>query len=130
TVEAQAARVLGDSSSVLKDALKDWREKQTDQAIKDALEGIEVKDTDAREEVQAKVANALDGKTPIDSFDSIVNTTATQRVEKQAGNFKAVKADFEKTGFDLFPKDNKFRWGKGWCNGLCKHLAGMLFSVG
>ena len=33
-VEAQAARVLGDSSSVLKDALKDWREKQTDPDIK------------------------------------------------------------------------------------------------
>jgi hypothetical protein len=130
TVEAQAARVLGDSSSVLKDALTDWREKQTDQAIKDALKGIEVKDTDAREEVQAKVAKALEGKTPIDSFDSIVNTTATQRLEKQAGNFKAVKADFEKTGFDLFPTDNKFRWGKAWCDRLCEHLAGLLFSVG
>jgi hypothetical protein len=60
-VEALAARVLGDSSSVLKDALKDWSEKQTDPAIKSALAGIEVKDTDTREEVQARVVKALSG---------------------------------------------------------------------
>jgi dUTPase len=128
-VEAQAARVLGDSSSVLKDALKDWSEKQTDPAVKSALAGIEVNDTDTREEVQAKVIKALNGETPIDSFDSIVNAAATRRVEKQAANFKTVKADLDKTGFDVFPQ-TEWRWEKGWWNGCRQHFWGILFSVG
>jgi hypothetical protein len=128
-VEAQAARVLGDSSSVLKDALKDWSEKQTDPDIKSKLDGIEVKDTDTREEVQAKVIKALNGETPIDSFDSIVNAAASRRVEKQAANFKTVKADLDKAGFDVFPQ-TEWRWEKGWWNGCRQHFWGILFSVG
>ena len=129
-VEAQATRVLGDSNSVLKDALKDWSEKQTDPAIKSALTGVRFEDTATREEVRDKVAMALNGKKPIDSFDSMVNATATKRLKEQAGNFDTVKADFEKTGFELFPKDNQYRWGKAWCVGFGEHVAGMLFSVG
>lgn len=129
-VEAQAARVLGDSNSVLKDALKAWSVKQTDPAIANLLAGIEVKDTDTRESVRDKVATALNGKKPIDSFDAMVNATATKRLKEQAGNFNTVKADFEKTGFDLFPRDSRFRWGVAWCDGFNEHLAGMLFSVG
>jgi hypothetical protein len=128
-VEAQAARVLGDSSSVLKDALKDWTEKQTDPDIKSKLDRIEVKDTDTREEVQAKVIKALNGETPIDSFDSIVNAAASRRVEKQAANFKTVKADLDKAGFDVFPQ-TEWRWEKGWWNGCRQHFWGILFSVG
>ena len=128
-VEAQAARVLGDSSSVLKDALKDWSEKQTDPDIKSKLDGIEVNDTDTRGEVQAKVDEALNGETPIDSFDSIVNAAASRRVEKQAANFKTVKADLDKAGFDVFPQ-TEWRWEKGWWNGCRQHFWGILFSVG
>ncbi len=128
-VEAQAARVLGDSSSVLKDALKGWREKQTDPDIKSKLDGIEVNDTDTRGEVQAKVDEALNGETPIDSFDSIVNAAASRRVEKQAANFKTVKADLDKAGFDVFPQ-TEWRWEKGWWNGCRQHFWGILFSVG
>ena len=129
-VQAQAARVLGDSNTVLKDALKAWSAKQTDPAIATLLANVEVKDTDTREAVQDKIAKDLGGKTPIDNFDAMVNATATQRLKEQAGNFSTVKADFEKTGFDLFPRDNHFRWGKTWCDGFNEHLAGMLFSVG
>jgi hypothetical protein len=132
-VQAQAARVLGDSNTVLKDALKAWSAKQTDPAITALLANlanVEVKDTDTREAVQDKVTKALGGKTPIDSFDAMVNATATQRLKEQAGNFSTVKADFEKSGFDLFPKDSRFRWGKTWSKGFNEHLAGMLFSVG
>jgi len=129
-VQAQAARTLGDSNTVLKDALKAWSVKQTDPAIVTLLANVEVKDIDTREAVRDKVAKALGGKTPIDNFDAMVNATATQRLKEQAGNFSTVKADFEKTGFDLFPKDNQFRWGKSWCDGFNEHLAGMLFSVG
>jgi hypothetical protein len=128
-VEAQAARVLGDSSSVLKDALKDWSEKQTNPDIKSKLDDIEVKDNDTREEVQAKVIKALNGETPIDSFDSIVNAAASRRVEKQAANFKTVKADLDKAGFDVFPQ-TEWRWEKGWWNGCRQHFWGILFSVG
>lgn len=129
-VEAQATRILGDSNSVLKDTLNDWSEKQTDPAIKTALANVRVGDTATRDQVRDEVATALNGKKPIDSFDSMVNATATQRLEKEAGNFNTVRADFEKTGFDLFPKDNRFRWGKTWCAGFGEHLAGMLFTVG
>lgn len=129
-VEAQAAKTLGDSSVVLKDALKAWSAKQTDPAVKNALNGVTFEDTATREEVRDKVAAALNDKKTIDSFDSIVNATATQRLKEQAGNFNAVKADFEKSGFDLFPKDNQYRWGKTWCAGFREHLVGMLFSVG
>jgi hypothetical protein len=128
-VEAQAARILVDGS-VLKDALKAWREKQTDPAIANALAGIQVEDTDTREGVRSKVAKALTGKTPSDNFDAVVNATAKQRLKEQGDNFSAVKADFEKTGFDLFPRDGRFRWGNTWCNGFNEHFAGMLFSVG
>jgi hypothetical protein len=129
-VQAQAARILGDSNTVLKDALKAWSAKQTDPAIASLLAGVEVKDTDTRESVQANVTKVLGGKTTIDNFDAMVNATASKRLKEQAGDFKIVKADFEKTGFDLFPKDNQFRWGKTWCAGFRLHLAGMLFSVG
>jgi hypothetical protein len=130
-VEAQAAKVLGDSSTVLKDALKSWSEKETDPAIKSALADVAVKDTDTREEVRDKVAKALDGKTPKESFDSIVNDTATQRLEKQADNFRIVKADFDDSSFVLFPKDGCFwrgsRWKDGWKS---VHVVGVLFSIG
>jgi len=130
-VEAQAAKVFGDSSTVLKAALKSWSEKETDPKIKRALDGVAVKDTDTREEVRDNVAKALDGKTTKENFDSIVNDTATQRLEKQAYNFRIVKADFDDTSFVLFPKDGCFwrgtRWRTGWS---WPHITGVLFSVG
>lgn len=128
-VEAQAARILVDSS-VLKDALKAWKEKQTDPNIANVLAGVQVEDTDTREAVRTKVTKALTDKTPIGNFDAIVNATAKQRLKEQGDNFSAVKADFEKTGFDLVPRDSRFRWGNTWSNGFNEHLAGMLFSVG
>jgi hypothetical protein len=127
-VEAQAAKVLGDSSTVLRDALKSWNEKETDPAIKSAIDGIDVKETDTREEVRDKVIKALGGKTPKESFDSIVNDTAAQRLEKQAGNFRIVKADVDKTGFQLFPERALDRWEKGRWNWK-GHYWGMLFSA-
>lgn len=130
-VEAQAARVLGDSTRVLKDALKAWSVKQTDPAIKSALAGIEVKDTDTRESVRDKVTTVLDGKNPIDSFDATVNDTAIKRVKEQAGDFNVVKADFDKTGFQLFPNSDKGRWEEvGWVGGWKTHVIGILFSAG
>jgi hypothetical protein len=133
-VEAQAGKVLGDNSTVLKDALKKWSEKETDPAIKSAIGSLDVNATDTREEVRDKITKALAGKATANSFDSIVNDTVTQRLEKQAGNFSTVKADFEKTGFDLFPSNkanNNFtRWSDDWWSGCCQHLAGIAFSVG
>jgi hypothetical protein len=41
-----------------------------------------------------------------------------------------VKADFDNTGFDLFPKNNGTRWGNSWSDGCTQHLWGILFSVG
>jgi hypothetical protein len=129
-VEAQAARVLGGSNSVLTDALQDWRAKQTDPAIASLLDGIKVEDTDTRESVRKKVATVLGGKKPINDFDAMVNAAAIQRVKEQAGDFNTIKADFERTGFDLFPRENRFRWGKYWGEGWNGHRLGVLFSVG
>jgi len=130
TVEAQASRTLGESNSVLRTTLKEWSEKETDPAIKTALAGVEVKDTDTREAVRDKVAQALKDKKPANNFDSMVNATATDRIKTQGGDFKTVQADFEKTGFDLFPRNGRFRWGASWDQGFNDHLVGMLFSVG
>ena len=127
-VEAQAAKVLGDSSTVLREALKSWNEKETDPEVKSAIAGIDVKDTDTREEVRDKVIKALSGKTPKESFDSIVNDTAIQRLDKQAGNFRIVKADFDKTGFELLPTKALDRWEEGRWNWK-GHYWGMLFSA-
>ena len=129
-VQAQSAKVLGDSNTVLKDALKAWSEKQTDPALKTTLANIDIQATDSREEVQKKVVDLLKDKRPIDDFDSIVNETATKKLDNEARNFKEVKADFEKTGFELFPTNSHRRWGNTWRDGWNEHFVGMLFSVG
>ncbi len=133
-VEAQTANMLADSSAMLQKAVKSWGEKQTDPALRDALNKIDIQSTDTRDVVHGKVTSALKtdalkGKTPVDNFDSIVNDTVTKRLDKKAGDFSQVKADFEKTGFDLFPKTNRYRWGSHWSDGFGRHLTGMLFSV-
>jgi len=133
--QAQAAKALGDDNIVLKDALADWTDQQTDPALKEALAKVQadVKPTNTREEVRDKVTTALNGKTPAGSFDLSVNDTATQKLDNQARHFKEVKADFDKTGFQLFPDGSRCRWGNGgawhWWSGSKGHRCGILFSI-
>jgi hypothetical protein len=128
-VQAQAARVFGESNSVLTTALKNWSEKETDPAIRTTLAGIKIENIDTRETVRDKVRDALGGKTPDNSFDSMVNAVATKELKKQSDDFNVVKASLDKTGFDLFPK-GRGRWGKSWSDGWKHHVLGVLFSIG
>jgi hypothetical protein len=134
--ETQAANVLGDNNSVLKSALKDWSDKQTDSALKDVLAKIDIQPGDTREIVRKKVDAALKDKAqPVGTFDSSVKDVVTKKLDKKAGDFKEVKADLDKTGFQLFPDSKNGRWGRGqglwlaWWNGSRGHHWGILFSV-
>jgi hypothetical protein len=129
-VEAQAARVLIDTN-VLKDALNNWSEQEIDPDVKKALAGVEVKDTDTREHVQKKVADALGAltnKKPINNFDSMVSAAAKKRADELSGELGAVKNDLDKTAFQLFPAKALDRWESGRWNWK-GHYLGMLFSA-
>ena len=136
--ETQAANLLGDNNNVLKDALRDFTDKQTDTTVKDALVKVQtdIKPTDTREIVRKKVADALKNKAqPVSTFDASVKEAVTKKLDKKAGDFKEVKADLDKTGFQLFPDSKNGRWGRGqglwfeWWNGSRGHRWGILFSV-
>src|SRR5262249_50814729 len=64
------------------------------------------------------------------SFNDTVDRTVADALKKQASDYAAVKADFDNTGFDLFPKNNRGRWGNRWYDGWEGHIWGVLFSVG
>jgi hypothetical protein len=131
TVEAQATRLLGESNAVLKDALKDWSKKQTDPTIATSLRTIEVNDSDTRAAVRNKVTTALNGKTPVDTFDAVVDATVTERLKRQTDDYAVVKADFDNAGFALFPSTDHGRWGSGWgWSGSRGHRWGIIFSIG
>jgi hypothetical protein len=129
-VEAQAARVLV-GSDVLKDALKNWSDQETDPDIKKALAGIKVEGPDTREQVQKRVDDALSAltnKKPINNFDSMVTAAAKKRADELSGELGAVKDDLDKTAFQLFPKKALDRWESGRWNWK-GHYWGMLFSA-
>ena len=135
--ETQAANVLGDNNNVLKSALKGWSDKQTDSALKDELAKIDIQPADTREIVRKKVDDALKDKPqPVGSFDASVKDVVTKKLDKNSGDFKQVKADLDKTGFQLFPDSKLGRWSRGqrlwlgWWNGSRGHRWGILFSVG
>lgn len=134
--ETQAANVLGDNNNVLKSALKDWSDKQTDPALRDVLANIDIQPADTREIVRKNVDKALKDKPqPVGNFDASVKDVVTKKLDKKAGDFKEVKADLDKTGFQLFPDSKNGRWGRGqglwlaWWNGSRGHRWGILFSV-
>ena len=136
-METQAANVLGDNNNVLKSALKGWSDKQTDSALKDELAKIDIQPADTREIVRKKVDDALKDKPqPVGSFDASVKDVVTKKLDKNSGDFKQVKADLDKTGFQLFPDSKLGRWSRGqglwlgWWNGSRGHRWGILFSVG
>jgi len=131
TVEAQAARILVDTN-VLRKALKDWADRQTDAAIKDPLLTITVADIDTREDVQKKVADALNtealkNKKPIGSFNAAVTAATKKQVEDDSAELRTLKNDLDSAGFALIAKDGLGRrWTEGW---TYPHVLGVLFSV-
>jgi len=132
-VTSQAEKAFRDSKSVLQKAYDAWPDK-TDPAVEAAVASIKVDPNDTREKLTGRIAAALasdpgkDGH--VKSFNDTVDKIATDTLKEQAGDYTAVKADFDNTGFDLFPKNNQGRWGHGWCNGWKEHFWGIVFSVG
>jgi len=138
-VETQASNLLADNSNVLKSALNGWSDEQTDPLLKEALVKVqaEVTPTDTREMVRNKVAAAFKDKgQPVGSFDACVKDAVIKKLDKKAGDFKEVKGDLDKTGFQLFPESKSGRWKRGqgfwfgWWTGSRGHRWGILFSVG
>jgi hypothetical protein len=131
---AQADKAFRDSQSVLQKAFDAWPDK-TDPAVQTAVASIKVESNDTREKLTDRIKTALasvpNNEAHLKSFNETLDKTATDTLKEKAGDYNAVKADFENTGFDLFPKTNKGRWGNGtdW-NGSRGHRWGILFSAG
>jgi hypothetical protein len=132
-VTSQAEKAFRDSKSVLQKAYDAWPDK-TDPGVQAAVASIKVDPNDTREKLTGRIAAALasvPGKDAhVKSFNDTVDKTATDTLREQAGDYAAVKADFDNTGFELFPQ-KEWRWGRRWCDGWTKkHVAGILFSIG
>src|SRR4029078_5394126 len=80
--------------------------------------------------VNAKIEkNAKDAA--LESFDATVNKSLSDFLNATGDQYAKVKADFDNTGFSLFPKDTSFWRGSRWSNGWSRtHIVGVLFSVG
>jgi hypothetical protein len=135
TVSANAERILSSSKSVLEEARSALIATEDDTDIKKALESVTVEDSDTRESLYKRLNAKLTaapgkGEKLASDFDAAVNDAATTRLNNQAGDFRAVKADLDQTGFDLIPTGSNGRWGKGWSDVFSpNHFFGILFSV-
>jgi hypothetical protein len=107
-VTSQAEKAFRDSKSVLQKAYDAWPDK-TDPVVEAAVASIKVDPNDTREKLTGRIAAALasdpgkDGH--VKSFNDTVDKIATDTLKEQAGDYTAVKADFDNSGFDLFPKN-------------------------
>jgi hypothetical protein len=132
-IASQAEKALGDSPNILEEAYESWRD-QSDEKVKAAVASIKVGPNDSREKLTRRIEQAVeplsDKGAVLKSFNDTVDKTVTDALKKQASGYAAVKADFDNTGFDLFPKNNRGRWGDRWYDGWEDHIWGVLFSVG
>jgi hypothetical protein len=132
-ITAQADKALHDSKSVLQKAYDAWRG-SAEPSVQTAVASIKVEPNDTREKLTGRIKDALasvPGKdAQMKSFNDTIDKTALDTLKEQAGDYAAVKADFDNTGFDLFPKGNQGRWNRGWAGGCKEHIWGILFSVG
>jgi hypothetical protein len=132
-ITAQADKAFRNSKSILQGAYDAWPAK-TDPAVQAAVASIKVDANDTREKLTGRIKDALasvPGKDAhLKSFNDTIDKTALDTLKEQAGDYAAVKADFDNTGFDLFPKSDQGRWGNGWAGGCKQHILGILFSVG
>jgi hypothetical protein len=132
-IASQAEKALGDSPNVLQEAYEAWRD-QSDENVKTAVASIKVGPNDTREKLTGRIEQALksvsDTGALLKSFNDTIDKTVTAALKKQTSDYAAAKADFDNTGFDLFPKNNRGRWGNRWYDGWQGHLWGVLFSVG
>ncbi len=132
-IASQAEKALGDSPNILQEAYEAWRD-QGDENVKTAVASIKVGPNDTREKLTGRIEQALGSVgnkgALLKSFNDAVDRTVTDTLKKQASDYAAAKADFDNTGFDLFPRNNRGRWGNRWYDGWEGHLWGVLYSVG
>ncbi|HEV3394483.1 MAG TPA: hypothetical protein VG103_13370 [Chthoniobacterales bacterium] len=133
-ISAQADKAIRNSPSIFEKAFSVWLN-ESDQSVKAAVGSLTVEPNDTREtltgRLEAKLASLGDKKAAgLKAFNEKLDNTATDTLKDKAGDYAEVKADFDNTGFDLFPKNNGTRWGNSWSDGCTQHLWGILFSVG
>jgi hypothetical protein len=132
-IASQAEKALGDSPNILQEAYEAWRD-QSDEKVKGAVASIKIGPNDSREKLTRRIEQAVESLSDkgivLKSFNDTVDRTVTDALKKQTSDYAAVKADFDNTGFDLFPKNNRGRWGNRWYDGWEDHVWGVLFSVG
>jgi hypothetical protein len=133
-VTSQADKAFRDSKSVLQKAYDAWPDK-TDPAVQTAVASIKVEPNDTREKLTDRIQTALasvpNNEAHLKAFNDTIDKAATDTLKEQAGDYNSVKADFDNTGFELFPKSDQGRWGKGmWRKGSRGHGWGILFSAG
>jgi hypothetical protein len=132
-VLGQAGKILVDRNTVLSKAFKNWTDGLQADTQKNIEGKIVVDANDTRGTLRRKVETALGASANKDAalsaFDAEVDRTAEDELKNTEADYKLVKADLDKTGFELFPK-NGWRWidenrGHNWWN----HLPGMFFSI-
>ena len=133
-VASQADRAFRDSNSVLQKAYEAWPDR-TNPSVQAAVATIKVEPNETRESLTRRLRQALaslaDHNGDLKSFNDTVDRVATDTLKEKAGDYTAVKADFDKAGFELFPGSDEGRWGYGrWPAGDRDHIWGILFSVG
>lgn len=135
---SQAEKVFRDNNTVLQQAFITWKGKyENDATVKAAFASFPIEANYTREtvvtEIRRRLGSAPNTNAYLDSFNHILDETALDRLKKQAGDYSAVKADFDNSGFELFPKSDQGRWGNGWGTlglpGARGHYLGILFSV-
>jgi hypothetical protein len=134
-VTAQAEKIVGNSQSVLQQALDEWRKDLKDDNVRQATASIEVTPNlsrgQLRESVEKALTNSQIQNVPglLADLDKAINTAALHNLDINARAYKEVKPDLDQTGFNLFVSDPNRRWGGGWLHDLWPHFLGMLFSA-
>ena len=107
-IGSQAEKALSQSKSVLQKAYAGWLN-NSDPNVKAALGSITVEPNDTREKLTSKIDNALasisDKEAKLKSFNDTIDKTATEMLKEQAGDYAAVKADFDNSGLRPVPKE-------------------------
>jgi hypothetical protein len=139
-IASQAEKTVGDSRIVLQSGYDAWLS-SVDASVKAAVESasIKIEPTYTREKLTEDIEKALTNAkieknakdAALKSFDAAVNKAVTDFLNASGNQYTKVKADFDDTGFALFPKDSSFWRGSRWSNGWSwTHIIGVLFSVG
>ena len=134
-VTAQAEKIVGNSQSVLQQALDDWRKDLKDDNVRQATASIEVTPNlsrgQLRESVEKTLINSQIQNVPglLADLDKAIDTAALHNLEVNARAYNEVKPDLDQTGFNIFANEPGWRWRGGWLHDLWPHFLGMLFSA-